>query len=116
VQPGALGVDAVWQLLGLYCAVRGARGTGRALGCKEVEFLGQIRPHDKVVRYELDIKRYVEMQDGDVGLVIGSAQVLVDGKLIYKVDQAKVGMFAGIKYRDYPFGGENSVGGPREHG
>ncbi|MGB5572538.1 MAG: bifunctional 3-hydroxydecanoyl-ACP dehydratase/trans-2-decenoyl-ACP isomerase, partial [Thermoanaerobaculia bacterium] len=44
VQPGCLGVDGVWQLLGFYCAWRGALGSGRALGCGEVEFAGQIRP------------------------------------------------------------------------
>ena len=32
VQPGCLGVDAVWQLLGFFCAWRGGLGTGRALG------------------------------------------------------------------------------------
>jgi 3-hydroxyacyl-[acyl-carrier protein] dehydratase/trans-2-decenoyl-[acyl-carrier protein] isomerase len=29
VQPGCLGVDAIWQLLGFYAAVRGAMGAGR---------------------------------------------------------------------------------------
>jgi 3-hydroxyacyl-[acyl-carrier protein] dehydratase/trans-2-decenoyl-[acyl-carrier protein] isomerase len=50
VQPGCLGVDAIWQLIGFYAALRGARGAGRALGSKEIEFSGQIRPHNKVVR------------------------------------------------------------------
>ena len=50
VQPGCLGLDAVWQLLGLYCALAGGVGSGRALGCKSVEFSGQIRPHDRCVR------------------------------------------------------------------
>src|SRR3989344_864426 len=36
VQPGCLGVDAIWQLLGFYAAVRGAQGAGRALGGKEI--------------------------------------------------------------------------------
>ena len=31
VQPGCLGVDAIWQLLGFYCIWRGALGSGRAL-------------------------------------------------------------------------------------
>ena len=26
VQPGCLGVDAIWQMLGLYCALRGGQG------------------------------------------------------------------------------------------
>ena len=54
VQPGCLGVDGVWQLIGFFCAWAGGIGTGRALGCAEVEFAGQIRPHDAVMRYEID--------------------------------------------------------------
>ena len=61
VQPGCLGVDGVWQLLGLYCSWNGALGSGRALGCAEVEFSGQVRPHDRVVRYEIDIVRYQDL-------------------------------------------------------
>jgi 3-hydroxyacyl-[acyl-carrier protein] dehydratase/trans-2-decenoyl-[acyl-carrier protein] isomerase len=46
VQPGCLGVDGVWQLLGFFCAWSGAQGAVRALGSGEVEYSGQIRPHD----------------------------------------------------------------------
>jgi len=58
VQPGCLCVDAVWQLLGFYCLWRGALGTGRALGCGEVFFSGQIRPYNRVVRHEIAVKRF----------------------------------------------------------
>ncbi len=44
VQPGCLGIDGIWQLLGFYCAWSGALGAGRALGSGEIEFSGQIRP------------------------------------------------------------------------
>src|SRR5258708_13824186 len=71
VQPGCLGVDAVWQLVGLYCSAAGAPGSGRALGCKEVEFAGQIRPYDKVVRYELDIRRFSLLKDSRPAAPIG---------------------------------------------
>jgi 3-hydroxyacyl-[acyl-carrier protein] dehydratase/trans-2-decenoyl-[acyl-carrier protein] isomerase len=50
VQPGCLGVDAIWQLLGFYCIWRGAGGSGRALGCADVSFNGQIRPFNKCVQ------------------------------------------------------------------
>ena len=40
VQPGCLGVDAVWQLLGVFCNWAGGLGSGRALGCGEIEFFG----------------------------------------------------------------------------
>lgn len=111
VQPGCLGVDAVWQLVGLYCAAMGAPGSGRALGCKEVEFFGQIRPHDEVVRYEVDIRRFSKLEESGSAVAIGTARVLVDGEHIYTIKDAKVGMFRGIAYDDYPARSERSRGG-----
>ncbi len=111
VQPGCLGVDAVWQLVGLYTSSGGAPGSGRALGCKEVEFSGQIRPYNKTVRYEVNIRRFSMLKQSGSAVSIGDAKVLVDGELIYKIKGAKVGMFLGIAYPDYPKQSENSVGG-----
>ena len=71
VQPGCRGLDGVWQLRGLYCAWRGALGSGRALGCGEIEFSGQIRPHDQVVRYEIDVVRYQDLASSGSAVVIG---------------------------------------------
>ena len=109
VQPGCLGVDAIWQLLGMYCALRGALGAGRALGCKEVDFFGQIRPHDGVVTYTVNVRRYSQMQGGAV--VIGDGSVSVDGEAIYSVRDAKVGIYPDIQYNDYPAPSANSKGG-----
>lgn len=111
VQPGCLGVDAVWQLVGLYAGLRGARGYGRALGVKEVEFQGQIRPHNEVVRYEVDIRRYADLPASGSAVALGSARVLVDGELIYLITDAKVGIFRDIRYPDYPHRSERSRGG-----
>ncbi len=111
VQPGCLGVDAVWQLIGLYAGLRGARGYGRALGVKEVEFQGQIRPHNSVVRYEVDIRRYAELPASGSAVALGSAQVLVDDEVIYLITDAKVGIFQDIRYPDYPLPSEKSRGG-----
>ena len=111
VQPGCLGVDAVWQLIGFYITCRGAKGSGRALGCQEVEFLGQIRPHNKVVRYEIDIRRYSQMESQGAAMAIATAKVLVDDELIYNIHGAKVGVFTDIQYQDYPHKGKNHTGG-----
>jgi len=111
VQPGCLGVDAVWQLIGLYCSLRGAMGTGRALGCKEVEFSGQIRPHDSLVRYEVDIIRYQELPASGSTVAVADAKVLVDGVEVYRIDRARVGTFLDIDYPDYPWPSERSKGG-----
>ena len=111
VQPGCLGVDAVWQLLGLYCSLNGASGAGRALGCKEVEFMGQIRPFNKLVRYEIDIRRYSNMEEQGVSLALGTGKVFVDDSHIYTVNDAKAGLFKGLAYTDFPNRSKNSVGG-----
>lgn len=111
VQPGCLGVDAIWQLIGFYAGVRGAKGAGRALGAKEIEFSGQIRPYNKIVRYEIDIRRYAELADTGAAIAIGTGHVIVDGEPIYVVKDAKVGIFKGIRYADYPLASANSVGG-----
>lgn len=116
VQPGCLGVDAIWQLVGLYIAACGAPGSGRALGCKEVEFAGQIRPHNRTVRYEVDIRRFSLLRESGSAVAIGTARILVDGEHIYTVKDAKVGMFLGIAYPDYPHRSEHSLGGLMERG
>ena len=111
VQPGCLGVDAIWQLVGFYCIANGVPGFGRALGCKEVEFNGQIRPFNKLVRYELDVRRFTNMPDQGAAMAIAHGRVYVDGEHIYTVKDAKAGVFTGIGYQDYPNRSENSVGG-----
>jgi 3-hydroxyacyl-[acyl-carrier protein] dehydratase/trans-2-decenoyl-[acyl-carrier protein] isomerase len=111
VQPGCLCVDTVWQLLGFYCVWRGALGTGRALGCGEVAFNGQVRPFNRCVRYEIDVKRYSNLKDSGTSIVIGDAQVFVDDEAIASIQAARVGVFKGIAYPDYPLRSRHSVGG-----
>ena len=111
VQPGCLGVDGVWQLLGFFCAWAGGLGAGRALGCGEVEFFGQVRPHDRCVRYEVDVRRYTEIERAGAAMVIGDATLLVDGEPIYAVKKARVGTFQGLAYADYPNLSQNARGG-----
>jgi 3-hydroxyacyl-[acyl-carrier protein] dehydratase / trans-2-decenoyl-[acyl-carrier protein] isomerase len=111
VQPGCLCVDAVWQLLGFYCVWRGALGAGRALGCGEVAFNGQVRPFNCCVRYEIDVKRFSQLRDTGTSIVIADARVLVDNEAIASVQAARVGVFKGIAYPDYPKRSRHAVGG-----
>jgi 3-hydroxyacyl-[acyl-carrier protein] dehydratase / trans-2-decenoyl-[acyl-carrier protein] isomerase len=111
VQPGCLAVDAIWQLIGFYLMLRGVTGSGRALGCKEIDFGGQIRPHNRLVRYEVAIKRVSRFREASSAIAIGDGRVFVDGELIYTVRDARVGAFTGIQYSDYPARSRNSVGG-----
>lgn len=102
VQPGCLGVDAVWQLLGFYGAWRGGLGAGRALGCDGVSFSGQIRPHHRVVRYEIDVRRFSILAETGASIIIGEGTVSVDGEIVAEVHQARTGLFRDIVYGDYP--------------
>ena len=111
VQPGCLGVDAIWQLLGFYCIWRGALGSGRALGCGEISFNGQIRPFNKCVRYEVDIRRYSRLKESGASMVIGDGRIYVDNELIATIQQARTGVFKDIAYKDYPLRSPNSIGG-----
>jgi 3-hydroxyacyl-[acyl-carrier protein] dehydratase / trans-2-decenoyl-[acyl-carrier protein] isomerase len=111
VQPGCLCVDAVWQLLGFYCVWRGALGAGRALGCGEVAFNGQIRPYNKCVRYEIEVRRFSQLKDSGASIAIGDGRVFVDNELIATIQQARTGVFRGIIYPDYPKRSVHSVGG-----
>jgi 3-hydroxyacyl-[acyl-carrier protein] dehydratase/trans-2-decenoyl-[acyl-carrier protein] isomerase len=102
VQPGCLGLDAVWQLVGFFCVYSGGLGSGRALGVGEVEFNGQIRPRDSVVRHEIDVVRFSRVGTTGAAVAIADARVLVNGEPIYKIHRAKAGTFPDIDYADYP--------------
>ena len=111
VQPGCLSVDAIWQLLGFYCVWRGGLGSGRALGCGEVLFGGQIRPFNRLVRYEVDVRRFTQLKESGASIVIGEGRVSVDGEEIAEIHGARTGLFKGISYPDYPHRSANSIGG-----
>jgi DNA-binding MarR family transcriptional regulator len=107
-------LDGVWQLLGFFCAWSGGPGAGRALGCGEVEFSGQIRPRDGCVRTEIEVRRYTELEKAGASMVIGDAVLFVDDEPIYTVKRARVGTFSGIAYPDYPLASANARGGKME--
>ena len=111
VHPGCLCVDAIWQLLGFYCIWRGALGAGRALGCGEIFFNGQVRPFNKCVRYEITVKRFSLLKLSGAAVVIGDAKIFVDNEKIIDVADARSGVFLGIAYPDYPLRSLNAVGG-----
>jgi len=103
IQPGCLTLDSIWGAAVVFLAVCGATGPARALGCEELEFASEIRPHHKNVRYELSIRRVSKLGNGTVALASG--QVTVDGELACRFGGAKVGLFPGRRVRAYPFSG-----------
>ena len=90
VMPGCLGLDAMWQLVGFFLGWRGNPGRGRALGCGEVKFSGQVLPSASRVVYNIDVKRVIERK-----LIMGIADgsVAVDGEEIYRAKDLRVGLF-----------------------
>ena len=90
VMPGCLGLDARWQLVGFFLGWRGNPGRGRALGCGEVKFSGQILPSAKKIVYTINIKRVIERK-----LVMGIADgaLSVNDREIYTAKDLRVGLF-----------------------
>lgn len=94
VMPGCLGLDAMFQLAGFYLPWLGEPGRGRALGCGELKFSGQVLPTAKKVGYEIDIKRVMR---GKVPLVIADGRTFVDDREIYQVSSMRVGLFKDLE-------------------
>lgn len=111
VMPGCLYLDGIWQLLGFYCIWRGGVGSGRALGCDEVAFSGQVRPFNRTLRYTIDVRRFSNLSDSGASIVIADGTVDIDGETIMTVRGARTGLFKDIAYRDYPRRSAHSRGG-----
>ncbi|EAT13703.1 3-hydroxydecanoyl-ACP dehydratase [Oceanobacter sp. RED65] len=90
IMPGCLGIEGLWQSLGLFLAFKGAKGKGRALGVGELKFLGEVLPSNQLLQFQVHIKK---IKSAACTLVVADGDVLVDGKLIYQAKDIKVGMF-----------------------
>ena len=99
VMPGCLGLDALWQLTGFFLSWMGGTGKGRALGCGEVKFKGQIRPHHKKVTYRLDIKKIITKP---IWMGLTDATVEVEDRTIYFAKNVQVGLFENLVYPPPP--------------
>lgn len=89
VMPGCLGLDALWQLLGVFLGWSGLPGKGRALGVGKVKFSGQIYPDAALIEYQLHIKRVFKKP---MSMAIADGTVVHNGKVIYAADDLKVGL------------------------
>jgi 3-hydroxyacyl-[acyl-carrier protein] dehydratase/trans-2-decenoyl-[acyl-carrier protein] isomerase len=90
VMPGCLGLDAMWQIVGFFLGWSGHPGKGRALGCGEVKFTGQVTPDVKKVQYVIDIKRVFASK---LILGVGDGVMLADDRPIYAARDLRVGLF-----------------------
>jgi len=90
VMPGCLGLDAMWQLVGFFLGWSGGPGHGRALGAGEVKFSGQVLPKNRLVTYQIDLKRVIKRR---LYMGIADATMEVDGRQIYTASDLRVGLF-----------------------
>ena len=90
VMPGCLGMDALWQLVGFFLGWSGGEGRGRALSVGEVKFTGQILPTNKLVTFEINMKRVILRR-----LIMGIAdgRVICDGEIVFEANNIRVGLF-----------------------
>ena len=91
VMPGCLGLDAMWQLVGFYLGWIGEPGKGRALGVNSVKFTGEVLKNVNIATYEINMKRILKKEGTAVGLANGLLSA--DGKIIYRAENLKVGLF-----------------------
>lgn len=90
VMPGALGLDALWQLLGFFLGWTGATGRGRALGVGEVKFTGMVVPSVKKVEYVVDLRRVILRK---LKLGVADGVLKADDEPIYTASDLRVGLF-----------------------
>jgi 3-hydroxyacyl-[acyl-carrier protein] dehydratase/trans-2-decenoyl-[acyl-carrier protein] isomerase len=90
VMPGSLGLDALWQLVGFYLGWIGGKGRGRALGCSEVKFGGEVTPNIKKVTYKIEMKRVINRR---LVMGIGDGVLEADGNPIYWAEDLRVGLY-----------------------
>jgi len=92
VMPGCLGLDALWQLLGVFLGWSGLPGKGRALGVGKVKFSGQIYPDAGSIQYQLHIKRVFTKP---LPMGIADGVVIHNDTIIYQADDLRVGLIKG---------------------
>ncbi len=90
VMPGALGLDALWQLTGFFLGWLGMPGRGRALGVGEVRFQGMVTPAARLIRYTVNLKRVINRK---LKLGIADGVVELDGEVIFTTKDIRVGLF-----------------------
>lgn len=89
VMPGCLGIDALWQLLGVFLGWSGLKGKGRALGVGKVKFSGQIYPDAGSIQYRLHIRRIFKKP---MPLGVADGVVIHNDRIIYEAKDLRVGL------------------------
>lgn len=99
VMPGSLGIECLWQSLGLYLALKNIPGKGRALGVGNLKFMGEITPAAKKVQFELHVNRFVHR---NMAVALANGEVKVDGEILYTAEGVKAGIFPNATALSFP--------------
>ncbi|GAA3944059.1 bifunctional 3-hydroxydecanoyl-ACP dehydratase/trans-2-decenoyl-ACP isomerase [Litoribacillus peritrichatus] len=89
IMPGCLGIDALWQTMGVFLASKGHVGKCRALGVSDVKFCGEILPTVEKVRFHVHIKRIIKR---GMTLALADGFVYADGEEIYSARNLKAAL------------------------
>ena len=90
IMPGCLGIEGMWQSMGVLLAAKGYHGKLRALGIGDVKFLGEVRPHHKMVSFKMTMEKC--KANKKMVMAVAKGTVEVDGEVIYRADMLKVGV------------------------
>ncbi len=90
IMPGCLGIEGMWQSMGVLLAAMGHHGSLRALGIGDMKLLGEVRPHHKMVTFNMTMEKC--KANKKMVMAVAKGSVKVDGEEIYRADKMKVGI------------------------
>ncbi len=90
IMPGCLGIEGMWQSMGVLLAAMGHHGSLRALGIDGMKLMGEVRPHHKMVTFHMTMEKC--KANKKMVMAVAKGVVKVDGEDIYRADKMKVGI------------------------
>ncbi|MFT6153752.1 MAG: 3-hydroxyacyl-[acyl-carrier protein] dehydratase/trans-2-decenoyl-[acyl-carrier protein] isomerase [Crocinitomicaceae bacterium] len=90
IMPGCLGLEGLWQTVGLFLFFQGIDGKVRALGVGELKLTGQVLPTVKKLQFHVHIRKLMKRS---CSVALADGEVRADGELIYTAKNIKVGIF-----------------------
>jgi 3-hydroxyacyl-[acyl-carrier protein] dehydratase/trans-2-decenoyl-[acyl-carrier protein] isomerase len=90
IMPGCLGLEGLWQTVGLFLFFQGIDGKVRALGVGELKLTGEVLPTVKKLQFHVHIRKLMKR---GCSVALADGEVRADGELIYSAKNIKVGIF-----------------------
>lgn len=94
IMPGCLGLEGLWQTVGMFLFFQGIDGKVRALGVGELKLSGEVLPTVKKLQFHVHIKKLMKR---GCSVALADGEVRADGELIYSAKGIKVGIFPTIE-------------------